>query len=134
MHSEMTLERDLPRRLAVFDHRTGIKLLVVRMGEEIFVRDPESVLVAAYNDKPAGSFTLGQSVFMARRIAMRGPSIGHYSDAQIHEWIEMADGSRWKFAGVCGDYLPVDRLAAGMIAVMPGLLYTPSAAAPEGAR
>lgn len=65
-------------------------------------------------------------VHPSRRVVRRGPSVGRYLDADIPAWIEMADGSRHEYVGICGPVVDFSTLKDGQMALAPGLIYQPA--------
>lgn len=67
-------------------------------------------------------------VHASRRVLERGPSVGRYRDSEIPAWIEMADGKRYEYVGICGPIVDFTNLTVGQLALAPGLIYQPTAA------
>lgn len=113
--------------LAIFDYRTGLCTGVISQEGNAGVHGIETPLF-----EPMAMHELGE-VFdqhhPRRRITRFGPTIGRMFDQDIPEWIQMADGTRYRFAGSSargGDIF--HEIQPGQLALLPGFLFEAMAA------
>lgn len=103
--------------LAIYNTETGQCIGVIGPDGSVGQEDADSLLLEAVALNELGE--VFDNHHPGRRIARRGPVIGVLGDADINEWLMMADGSRFFYAGASGDEF---RLKSRQLVLLPGSL------------
>lgn len=59
----------------------------------------------------------------SRRVVKMGAAVARYLDHNIPDWIEMANGDRYEYVGICGSQQSLAKLRAGQCIMAPGMIY-----------